>query len=925
MKKKIRSLTRLLSLAVLASGIITLSACHDEESEYLIGVSQCSDDEWRAKMNREIQREALILEDVTVDIRNAHDDSREQIEDIRSLIAQGVDLLIISPNESLPLTPIIEEVYKAGIPVILIDRKARTPHYTAYIGADNRQIGRDIGNYVRNRLHDRGNILEITGRKLSTTATERQEGLEEVLKGSPNIHILARVDALWNQDIAERVADSLLKIYPKVDLIVAHNDRMALGAWKAAHKLNPHNHIRFIGTDAISGRGQGIDLVAQGILDATFVNPTDGDKILRLALNILQNKPFKRETLLSTALIDSSNVRVMQLQTEHINEQDRKIEYLNQLISGYLSRTTTQQLLLAACLTVLLLLAALLAFIVRAYQVKARMNKELFLQKKQLEEQRNRLVDLSKQMEETTHAQLSFFTNVSHDFRTPLTLVLTPVEELLEDKSVPPEPRKLLQLIRKNTLILKRLVNQILDFRKYETRQLELHLAPIDLRAHIEEWSQAFRTLALKKHINFKLEVNDSGKEDFWMMADADKMERIYFNLLSNAIRFTPENGTVTVSLTREGNDIRLCVSDTGTGIAVEHVQHIFEQFYTADTHHAGSGIGLAVVKAFVELHHGHISVESREKSGSRFIIVFPASAGRPQPSQLPAGQEATTTSSLLENIKAEEPVPTDKTETTDAPLPEENPNGRETILVIDDNADMRFLLRTLLGEEYNLLEAEDGQEGVRKAIQYVPDLIVCDIMMPRMNGTECCRILKQEPQTSHIPILMLTAYAREEDRIKGFEMGADSYMEKPFNPRLLKTRVRNLLENRKKLREIFTDEAILPKSGIGKVDKSFLERFRELIEKRLADSDLTVEELGTSMGMSRVQLYRKLKALTNHSPNELLRIARLRRASQLLSSTDKTIAEVAYETGFASPSYFTRSYKEYFGESPTDFLRRKK
>ena len=237
----------------------------------------------------------------------------------------------------------------------------------------------------------------------------------------------------------------------------------------------------------------------------------------------------------------------------------------------------------------------------------------------------------------------------------------------------------------------------------------------------------------------------------------------------------------------------------------------------------------------------------------------------------------------------------------------------------------MRLLLRSLLGKEYRLIEAADGEEGVKKAMQYVPDLIVCDIMMPRMSGMECCRILKQKAQTSHIPILMLTAYAQEEDRIKGFEMGADSYMEKPFNPHLLQTRVRNLLQNRKKLKEVFCDGAVLPKSDIGRVDKSFLDRFRELVEKNLSNSDLTVEELGAQMGMSRVQLYRKLKALTNYSPNELLRIARLRRAAHLLATTEKTIAEVAYETGFASPSYFTRSYKEYFGENPTDSRSRRK
>ena len=251
------------------------------------------------------------------------------------------------------------------------------------------------------------------------------------------------------------------------------------------------------------------------------------------------------------------------------------------------------------------------------------------------------------------------------------------------------------------------------------------------------------------------------------------------------------------------------------------------------------------------------------------------------------------------------------------------NPD-KETILIIDDNADIREYVRSLLHNTYTVLEAIDGRDGLRKAMKYVPDVIICDVMMPVMDGIECCEHLKNELQTSHIPVILLTACSLDEQRIKGFESGADSYIAKPFNSKVLEVRVHNLIENRKRMKQFFGDNTTLAKESISDIDKSFIERFKKLIEDNLSNSELNVEELGRSMGMSRVQLYRKVKSLTNYAPNELLRIARLKKATSLLSSSDMTIAEITYEVGFTSPSYFTKCYKDHFGESPTDFLKRK-
>lgn len=902
----------LLSILCLA-GI--LMSCTQKHTRYRIGVSQCSDDEWRHKMNNEIVREALFYDGVEVEIRTAKDNNRNQIADIKYFIDKKVDLLIVAPNEAAAITPVVEKAYRQGIPVVVIDRKILSDKYTAFVGADNYEIGKDVGQYILNRLHGKGKVLEITGLEGSTPAMERHKGLTDVLKEEPGIEITASVDGAWLQSVAGEKMDSVFQTNKNIDLVFAQNDRMAIGAYLSARQQQLEKEMLFVGIDALPGKEYGVEQIINGVLDATFIYPTGGDKVVQVAMDILEKRPYERDTKLSTALVDKTNARVMQLQTDHITEQDGKIERLNNQVNEYLSRYSAQTMFLYACLIILLLFAALLAIIVRAYWTKNRMNMELSRQKKKLEEQRDQLISLSKQLEEATHAKLVFFTNVSHDFRTPLTLVADPVEQLLEDKALTPRQQSLLKVVHKNVHILLRLVNQILDFRKYENDKLELVRANMNLRVQLQEWSHSFQTLALKKHIHFVLEVNDD-RADYLMAVDADKMERVYFNLLSNAFKFTPENGTITVTLstlTKEegGRYARLVVADTGSGISVQHIRHIFDRFYQIDVNHAGSGIGLALAKAFVELHGGEITADSVEGKGTVFTVDIPMTVVE-EPSADLVQEPRITQQTVVEELEDME---------TEEQIPDEN---KECILIIDDNADVRDYVKSLLKEEYTVIEAPDGRAGLKKAMKYVPDAIICDVMMPVMDGLECCRKLKTELQTSHIPVMLLTACSLDEQRIQGFECGADSYISKPFNSKLLLVRLRNLMDNHKRLKQFFGDKTTLSKESVSDVDKGFVDRFRELIEENLADSELSVEDLGSKMGLSRVQLYRKIKALTNYSPNELVRIARLKKAASLLASSEKTISEITYEVGFTSPSYFTKCYKEYFGESPTDFLKRR-
>lgn len=637
-------------------------------------------------------------------------------------------------------------------------------------------------------------------------------------------------------------------------------------------------------------------------------------------MDILEKRSFPRETLLSTALVNRQNARIMQMQTLHISTLDAKIEKLNGQLDAFLSRYSAQRMFLYACIVIIALVGALLFFVVRAFWTKNRLNTELSRQKQQLEEQRDQLITLSRQLEDATHAKLSFFTNVSHDFRTPLTLIADPVDQLLQSHHLNEHERFLLNIVHKNVAVLLRLVNQILDFRKFEDGKLQLRLSQFDLHTSLLEWADAFRTLSFRKHIHFQIDAD--ADTDFTVTADAEKLERIVYNLLSNSFKFTPENGQISMHLsscTKNGEPaVRLQVTDTGVGMPAEHVRHIFDSFYQIDVHHAGSGIGLALVKAFVEMHHGTISVDTTEGQGTCFTIEIPAcQSGTLDPD--------TTRSAVLTNLKEGAVLAADQ-ETLQAVAPESTPDDKETILVIDDNLDIRDYVRSVLQDEYNVIEAANGQEGLQQAMKYVPDAIICDVMMPVMDGMECCRRLKSEVQTSHIPVMMLTAYAVDEQKIKGYECGADSYISKPFSARLLTVRLRNLIENRRRLQSLFADisNVSLQKTPVAEVDKGFLEKLHRLIEERLSDPDLSVEELGEQIGLSRVQLYRKTKALCGYSPNELLRIARLKKAASLLASTEKTISEITYEVGFSSPSYFTKCYKEYFGENPTAVLKRK-
>ena len=348
--------------------------------------------------------------------------------------------------------------------------------------------------------------------------------------------------------------------------------------------------------------------------------------------------------------------------------------------------------------------------------------------------------------------------------------------------------------------------------------------------------------------------------------------------------------------------------------------KHAFESFVTGDNvpeMSTKAGIGLHIVKNTMDLHHGLVTLKSVSDEGSIFALYIPEGKEHFAKDSYELIDSYQGKTKQNEELKPEPflPIPENKIQETAA---------KKSLLIIEDNEDVREYIRSLFISRYAVSEACNGEEGVRIAKEQLPDLIISDVMMPGMDGVECCRRLKSELQTCHIPVILLTACSLDEQRIQGYDGGADSYISKPFNSQLLLSRVRNLIANRRQLRQFFGDNQTIEKEAISDLDKGFVSRFKSLVEERMKDAELNVEDLGRNMGMSRVQLYRKLKSLTNYSPNELLRQMRLKKAASLLASSDMTVAEIAYEVGFSSPSYFTKCYKEQFGESPTEFLKRR-
>jgi len=863
---------------------LLFSACSDNNTKkYVIGVSQCSEDIWRDKLNDELVISTYQHDNVSLKFASANDNDRLQKQQIDQFIKEGVNLLIVSPNQIHTISLVIDKAYDAGIPVILFDRKTDSKKYTAFIGADNYEAGHEMGLFIAHQLGGKGNVVEIGGLKGSSPAIERDRGFTEALKAYPDIKIVGRYYTDWQEERGAAVMDSILAQGMKIDYVFGQNDRIAAGARKLAMQRG-EKAIKFVGIDALPVAGGGMEDVRDGRLVASYIYPTRGDLVMQLALNILEKKPFHRDNYLKGTLVTIDNANALLLQNEEIMKQTARLQSLHGKVDNYLAQYNHQKVYFLLFSIIVILVLGILVYAYRSIVTRHRIE------------------------EETITAKLQFFTNISHELRTPLTLIADPVDYIIRDSNLNAQQRDMLQIVQRNVAVLTRLVSEILDFRKVQNGKMKLHLSDFDLIECMQQWIGLFTVSAQKKNISLQLEA----PKTIPMRADHDKLERICYNLLTNAMKYTPNGGKITFAATVEGDKVKIEVSDNGIGIAADEQAYIFDRFYQAKNAGQGTGIGLALVKAFTDLHHGEATVESKEGEGSRFTIVLPLS----QAGELSTSKSQQPYSPVVE-ISSTEEVPNQARHIDDLVLPDEA--ARPEVLIIDDNSDIRSYLRRALSSTYKVSEAVDGKSGLEMARRIVPDLVISDIMMPVMDGLEFCSQLKQDKAISHIPVILLTARSLDEQRAEGYKHGADAYIAKPFFLELLFSRIDNLIESRKKLSQMFsnTDENGVCEKLSNETDKTFVTQLRKIIQENLGNSEFNVERIGDEIGLSRVQLYRKVKALTGHSPVEMLRKARLMRARHLLRTTEKSVSEVAYAVGFSTPSYFSKCYKDEFGESP--------
>ena len=547
----------------------------------------------------------------------------------------------------------------------------------------------------------------------------------------------------------------------------------------------------------------------------------------------------------------------------------------------------------------------------------------------------------SKKLKELDHLKSRFFANISHEFRTPLTLILGPLEKL-QSRTKDDEDKKELGIAKKYAGKLQILINNLLAISKLESSKMQLHASETDIVKLVNNYIQGFESLAKQKNIALSFKSENKKIKAF---IDQEKFEQVLNNLLSNAFKFTGEGGKIELEVTslsppsrgdklvppksplKGGRGVNISISDTGCGIPPDHLPNIFDRFYQVpqdnNSYYEGTGIGLALTKELVELHHGKIEVESQPGEGSKFTIKLPLGKDHLKPEEIDKPEKITPIafSPLMHELHEEEVAAT-------ADITEPN-NNQPILLIVEDNTDMRAYIREYFEEEYQIVEAVDGLDGYKKSTKHVPDIIISDVMMPKMDGKEFCKKIKTDEITSHIPLILLTARASSEYKIEGLETGADDYISKPFNPKELQVRVKNLIEQRIKLREKFVADfwkgaqspnLNLPATDLNQMDRKFLQKALSVVSRNLSDPEFDVKRFSSEMAVSRQQMHRKFRAMVDQSATEFIRVIRLKRAAELLAQKSGTVSEIAYDVGFSSLSYFTRSFHHQFGMTPSEY-----
>ena len=875
--------------------LIVLCGCTSsgKQKRHVIGLSQCMlDDAWREAMINDMRIEASNYDDVEIIIKDAQNNNETQIQQIRDLIRQKVDVLIISPYQSEPITAVAEEAYRAGIPTIITDRKVNTDQYTSFVGANNYEIGLAAGNYAAHYLPPNAIILEIWGLTQTSPAQERHKGFVDALREREDLSF-RKIEGQWLVDTA-RMELRKLEHPEQIDFVYAHNDMMAIAAreYFMAWDSIRGRDLRIIGVDAVAGAG--LEAVEDRRINASFLYPTGGEQVIRTAMRIIQGEPVDKFIPLRTAPVDHQSARTLLLQADQLQKYKQRIEAQRSLIDGLSDRFYFLRNSLGV---ISLLMIGFIALSIYAFYINRKMR------------QANRkLISLNAEMKEVTAQKLQFFTNVSHEVRTPLSLILAPLDRLIVSLRESPYASDL-RLIQKNANRLLRVINQILDFRKVEGKQEKLAVREIDLVPFVGEIKSYFDSMASVRAISYTF---TSSIKQCTLWIDPDLLERVFFNLLSNAFKFTPEGGSVRIELTEEGDRVFIQVIDTGSGIRPANLPHLFDRFYTEDRS-MGTGIGLHLVKEYIHMHGGEIHVESEPGQRTTFTVC------------LRKGKAHFEDSDLMETSvshQAYEASRLDDSETKEI-LSKTYPY---TILITEDDDEVRCFLERELSLHFKIRTAANGKDALRVLEEEEISLVVSDVMMPEMNGFELCRTIKSQLPFSHIPVILLTALTDERQRIFGITGGADDYIQKPFHTDYVKIKIIHLLQERQKLRERLLEKLrdnkllLSEPEKVESIDDAFLRKFAEQIEAVYADPEYNVEKLSETLGLSRGHLHRKIKELTGTAPVEFLRTYRLNKATQLLRQNAYTVSEVAYRTGFSSPAYFSKCFKAVYGVTPTEY-----
>ncbi len=894
--------------------LMILSACKNESGKsdkINIGFSQgLGNHPWRQAMNHAMEIQASLHSEVQLSISKAEGSVKKQIQDIQKMIDSRVDVIIISPIDPNSLIPVVEKAFAKKIPVILVDRKINSDKYATYIGADNIEIGKEAAQYILSDSKNLKKIIEIKGDDNSSPTIERSFGFEEIIKNNPNTELIKTFRGLP----AEAFRKTLDSLGNQSLYVFAFNDELASQAWQVARNEGVENQIRFIGVDGLNIKDGGIQMVLDGKLNATLLYPTGGAEAIESAIKIYNGQNLPKRIKLSTTIIDRLNAEIMRNQFDKIIEQQGVIENQVNAVKKQTELYSSQRELFRWSVILLILMFCLVAYaIYLIYAIKIK-NKQLTLTNERITIQRNQIETIADELKQSNEVRVNFFTGLSHEFKTPITLILSSLESLKDTfKSKGTKPSYELELINKNSNRLLRLVDNLLDFRKIENKTFNLRVSKTNIYDFTYGIFRDFENEAKKRNIKFEIHLANKNLE---LYMDRNLMDKVYFNLLSNAFKFTPDNGKIEITILEKGNQAVITFKDNGIGIPEKEIGNVFEAYFKGSNNRKNSsGIGLHLSRQFVELHLGKIEVNSFQ--GTEFIISLYKGNKHFNEDQMvkePSVMDAETL--------AKDAVLAD-TESEIFPSNPENQSERYSLLLVEDNSDLSFFLSNKLNSEFDV-EVSDGTDAIDKALSEIPDIIVCDVNLPDKNGFEICEILKNDLRTSHIPVILLTALDNKESYLQGLKSGVDLYLTKPFSYPILIQSLRALLYNREKLRYFYTNNIgrIVDSKSFGSIEQTFVNKLNQIIQANIDNAEFSVENLADLLNISRIQLYRKIKAMFDVNVSDYISNIRLEQAKSMLQNPELTISEIAYKTGFSSPNYFSTVFKNKFGVSPNVFRR---